>query len=121
MLRDVSSWRLADLGQWPGIGAKRTFGMARTDAHDPKLINQSLGIPGLDRSLAHDLAALDIEHGGAEHLRAIRIGAGLREGERAAVGDGGLDAMRHRAAADVVVIGRDRPPALELARPARRI
>src|ERR1700722_13434562 len=109
---------LPETAQWrnrPGVDAGR---LKRDD--DSKKSRHASGVPGLHRRLADDLAVRDVEHGGAEDLVSVRIGAGLREGERLAVGDSGLDAMRHRAAADIVVVGRDRRRALELARPARR-
>src|SRR5260370_11117679 len=78
-------------------------------------------IPGLDHGLLRDAAARELDHGRAEHLRAVGIGAGLRESEPVAFGEADVDLVRHCPAADIVPEGVDRGPALDHARLARRI
>src|SRR5690349_11770503 len=81
----------------------------------------ALFIPGLHGRLLHDLAVLELDHGDTEHLAALGIGAGLRERQAIAVGEGRLDVMGHGPAADIVPVLADRGFASDLARLARRV
>src|SRR5260370_15881617 len=85
------------------------------------LFRSLLLVPGLDDGLLGNLAALEFEHGDAEHLCAVRISAGLREGETISFGDADVDLVCHSPAANVVPERVDRRSALHFTRPARRI
>src|SRR5438105_3068476 len=78
-------------------------------------------IPGLHDRLARNLSSLEIEHCRAKYLGAVRIGAGLREGENIAGGNPIFDLVCHVTTAHVIEIGRDRGLSFKPARPARRI
>src|SRR5690348_16082844 len=79
------------------------------------------GVPRLHVGLPRDPAAGRLDHGGAEYARAVRVGAGLGEGEAAAVGYAVLDLVGHGTAAHVVIERGDCRAAFELARAARRV
>src|SRR5260370_19667770 len=75
----------------------------------------------MDDGLLGNRAALEFEHGDAEHLGAVRISAGLREGETISLRDADVDLVCHGPAANVVPERVDCGSALHFTRPARRI
>src|SRR5260370_1641056 len=85
------------------------------------LFRSLLLVPGLDDGLLGNLAALEFEHGDAEHLCAVRISAGLREGETISFGDADVDLVRHGPAANVVPETVDRRSSPDFTPPPRRI
>src|SRR5437588_4818518 len=80
-----------------------------------------LFVPRLYDRLLRDLAGLELEHGLAEHLRAVRIGARLGEGHAISFSHAGIHFVSHRAAADVVEEHGDSRLAMDDARFARRV
>src|SRR5260370_8300252 len=65
------------------------------------LFRSLLLVPGLDDGLLGNLAALEFEHGDAEHLGAVRRSAGLREAETISLRDADVNLVCHGPAANV--------------------